>query len=170
VRVGRKLANFRHLLPANLSLLENQSVWGVTDGALMNGHLFMTLTALIVDDEPHICQVAGVALRAVGCHVVFAADGEQAWRAIQADCPDIVVTDIQMPKIDGIQLVRLIRSTPKFAALPIILLTAKGLELRQFDSELVGDCDIVSKPFSPAALARRVHAILSARAAEVVAT
>ena len=133
-------------------------------------YMQMSLNALIVDDEPHICRVAAVALSAVGCTVVTVADGEQAWREIQADCPDILVTDIQMPKIDGIQLVRLIRSTPELAALPIVLLTAKGLELKQFDSRLVDSCEVVSKPFSPAALARRIHAILSARTAEAVAT
>ena len=128
----------------------------------------MSLTALIVDDEPHIRRVAELALRSVGCTVIAAHNGEQAWEEIQSRCPDILVSDVQMPKIDGIELVRLIRTTPESANLPIILLTAKGFELRQSDSELVQTCEIICKPFSPAALSRRVHEILSARVAEAV--
>ena len=130
----------------------------------------MSLTALIVEDEPHIRRVAELALRAVGCTVIVAANGEQAWEEIQANCPDILVSDVQMPKIDGIELVRLIRSTPEFAGLPIILLTAKGFELRQSDSELMLTCEIICKPFSPAALSRRVHEILSAQVAAMATT
>lgn len=130
----------------------------------------MSLTALIVDDEPHILRVAELALKAVGCTVTSAHDGEQAWRAVQENRPDILISDIQMPKMDGLQLVRLIRSTPQFAALPVILLTAKGLELQHIEPELIRDCTIVSKPFSPAALSRRVYEILSARVGEAATT
>lgn len=139
-------------------------------GAQLIGHMLMSLTALIVDDEPHIRRVAELALRAVGCTVASASNGEQAWEEIQASCPDILVSDVQMPKIDGIELVRLIRTTPEFADLPIILLTAKGFELRQSDSELIETCEIICKPFSPTALSRRVHEILAGRAATVAAT
>lgn len=130
----------------------------------------MPLTALVVDDEPHIRRVVELALRAVGCIVDSAADGEQAWHKIQAHCPDLLITDVQMSKINGLQLVRLIRGTPKFAALPIILLTAKGLELQHRGLDEVGACEIIAKPFSPAALARRAYEILAARAGEAVAT
>ena len=129
----------------------------------------MSLTALIVDDEPHIRKVAELALKAIGCEVISACDGEQAWEEIQHKCPDILVSDVQMPKIDGIELVRLIRATPEFAGLPIIMLTAKGFELQQSESELVSDCEIICKPFSPAALSRRVYEMLSARIAEASA-
>ncbi len=130
----------------------------------------MSLTALIVDDEPHILRVAALALKAIGCNAVLATDGEQAWDQIQEARPDILISDIQMPNMDGIQLVRLIRSTPKFADLPIILLTAKGLELKQFEPELAEKCDIVTKPFSPAALSRRVYELLSAQVGEANVT
>ncbi|MBC8356713.1 MAG: response regulator [Planctomycetes bacterium] len=128
----------------------------------------MSLNALIVDDEPHIRRVAELALKAVGCTVISATDGEQAWEEIQANRPDILVSDVQMPKMDGVQLVRLIRSTPEFAKLPIVLLTAKGFELQQSESETLASCDVVCKPFSPAALARHVHRILTECAAEQV--
>lgn len=130
----------------------------------------MSRTALIVDDEPHIRRVAGVALRAIGCTVVSAVNGEQAWEEIQHSRPDILVSDVQMPKIDGLQLVRLVRSEPALADLPIILLTAKGFELQQADSEQTATCEVMCKPFSPAALSRRVFEILSDQAADMVAT
>ncbi|MDA1053409.1 MAG: response regulator [Planctomycetota bacterium] len=128
----------------------------------------MSRRALIVDDEPHIRRVAELALRAVDCTVVSVSNGEEAWHEIQANCPDIVVSDVQMPKLDGLQLLRLIRTTPEYASLPVILLTAKGYELLQSDSGLLDTCDIIHKPFSPAALSRRVHETLSARVAAAV--
>ncbi len=129
----------------------------------------MSLNALIVDDEPHILRVAELALKAIGCNSETAADGEQAWEKIQENCPDVLISDVQMPKLDGVQLVRLVRSTPEFADLPVILLTAKGLELQQVGSELVDNCDIITKPFSPMALSRRVYQILSAKVSEAAA-
>lgn len=129
----------------------------------------MSFTALIVDDEPHIRRVAELSLRAIGCTVISASNGEQAWEEIQHNCPDILVSDVQMPKLDGLQLLRLVRDTPAYANLPIILLTAKGFELQQSDSLLMDSCEIVCKPFSPAALSRRVHEKLSKQAPKVTA-
>ncbi|MCA9121599.1 MAG: response regulator [Planctomycetaceae bacterium] len=130
----------------------------------------MSLTALVVDDEPHIRRVAELAIRATGCKVISACNGEQAWEEIQVNCPDILVSDVQMPKIDGIELVRMIRATPAIANLPVILLTAKGFELHQDDSEQTRACEIICKPFSPAALSRRVHQILASRLARTAST
>lgn len=129
----------------------------------------MSFTALVVDDEPHIRRVAELALRSIGGTVISASDGEQAWEEVQASCPDILVSDVQMPKMDGLHLVGLIRATPEFAGLPIILLTAKGFELQQSNSQPAQDCEIICKPFSPAALARRVHEILAKSTAKLPA-
>ena len=121
--------------------------------------------AIIVDDEPHILRVAELSLKTIGCEVLTARDGEQAWKAIQKRCPDILVTDVQMPKIDGIQLVQLVRESPALADMPILLLTAKGIELSLAESDLVQSCTIVSKPFSPSALARQTYRMLTKSAA-----
>lgn len=117
--------------------------------------------AIVVDDEPHIRRVAELALRAIGCEVGSASDGEQAWRAIEQRCPQVLVSDVQMPKINGVELVRMIRESAEFADLPIVLLTAKGYELSQDDSALIQSCDIICKPFSPAALSRHVQGVLA---------
>ncbi len=121
----------------------------------------MSFTAVIVDDEPHIRRVAELALRAVGCAVRAASNGEEALELIREQCPDILVSDVQMPKMDGLQLVSALRSDPATELLPIILLTAMGFELQQADGAQVESCDIVCKPFSPAALSRRVYETLS---------
>ncbi len=130
----------------------------------------MSFTAVIVDDEPHIRRVAELALRAVGCSVRAASNGEEAFDLIREECPDILVSDVQMPKVDGIQLVTMLRADTATQDLPIILLTAKGFELQQATSEQVESCDIVCKPFSPAALSRRVYETLSAQLAQSTAT
>lgn len=130
----------------------------------------MSFKAVMVDDEPHIRRVAELALRAVGCTVRTASNGQEAWDLIQDDRPDILVSDVQMPKIDGIQLVSLVRSNSTTHDLPIILLTAKGFELQQSESERLDSCDIVCKPFSPAALSRRAYDILSKQVAQPAAT
>ncbi len=125
----------------------------------------MSFKAVMVDDEPHIRRVAELALRATGCAVRTACNGEQALELIRAECPDILVSDVQMPKMDGLQLVSALRMDPATQQLPIILLTAKGFELQQADGLQVDTCDIMCKPFSPAALSRRVYEILSAQPA-----
>jgi len=121
--------------------------------------------AIIADDEPHILRVAELALKSIGCEVLTVRDGEQAWKAIQNRRPDILVSDVQMPKIDGIQLVQLIRESAELRDMPILLLTAKGFELADTESEDVNSCAIVSKPFSPNALARQAYSMLTAAAA-----
>jgi CheY-like chemotaxis protein len=126
--------------------------------------------ALVVDDEPHIRRVAELAIRAIGCEVVCAVDGREAWRLIQERKPDVLVSDVQMPNINGIQLVNLIRTSEEYSDLPIVLITAKGYELPGEVAELIKTCHVVCKPFSPAALSRHVLALLKALADNTPAT
>ena len=84
-------------------------------------------TVLVVDDSAMDRQLAAGILRKFGgWHAIFAADGHQALAAIERDRPDIVLTDLQMPEMDGLQLVRAIRD--KFPMIPVILMTAHGSE------------------------------------------
>lgn len=117
--------------------------------------------ALVVDDEPHIRRVAELAMQSIGCEVETACDGEQAWSLIQCRGPSVLVSDVQMPKMNGVELIQLVRESSESRDIPIVLLTAKGFELSQDDSELIKSCNIMCKPFSPAALARHVYEVLT---------
>ena len=121
----------------------------------------MLKEVLLCDDEPHILRAAEFKLKRAGFQVRCASDGEEAWRAIQDRCPDLVVTDCQMPRMDGLQLVARIRQHDKTAALPVLMLTAKGLELKQeISQDDMGVIDILFKPFSPRELCQRVQKAL----------
>src|SRR5688572_1081422 len=81
------------------------------------------------DDEAHITRAISMKLTKGGFRVETACDGQAGWEAICRERPDLVVTDYQMPRMDGLELCRTIRSNPETRDIPIILLTAKGFEL-----------------------------------------
>src|SRR5687768_6128725 len=93
----------------------------------------MTKRLLLCDDEVHILRAAEFKLKRVGYDVRSCFDGQEALEAILADPPDMVVTDYQMPRMDGLQLIARLREEKSTAHLPIMLLTAKGLELDNMD-------------------------------------
>jgi two-component system alkaline phosphatase synthesis response regulator PhoP len=116
----------------------------------------MAPKVLLVDDELHILRAAEFKLKREGYDVICASDGEEAWERMRAARPDIVVTDYQMPRLNGLELVERLRQHTEFADLPVLMVTAKGYELSRNELGL----DIVSKPFSPRELCRRVGAAL----------
>ena len=121
---------------------------------------------LICDDEVHILRAAEFKLKRAGHEVRTAFDGEEAWQAIQAEMPDMLITDYQMPRLDGLQLIARCRQAPATAGLPIVLLTAKGLELDQ--PGLIAKFKlgaIFGKPFSPRELQSRVEQMVGKPAA-----
>jgi DNA-binding response OmpR family regulator len=124
----------------------------------------MSFSILLADDESHILRAAEIKFKRSGFDVRCAADGQEAWELIEQQRPDILITDCQMPRLDGLGLVRRIRETPAVANLPVVMLTAKGYELR---SEKVQDhlqlCAVLAKPFSPRELVSQVEAILAER-------
>lgn len=118
---------------------------------------------LIVDDEPHIRRLLAARLTADGFEVAEADDGEQGLESIEEFPPDLVLLDLMMPGADGLEVLGRIRSEPRHAAIPVIILTAKGQDT---DRELAftgGATDFVTKPFSPMKLLARIHEILDAR-------
>jgi two-component system, OmpR family, alkaline phosphatase synthesis response regulator PhoP len=121
---------------------------------------------LLCDDELHIVCAAEIKLSRAGYTVRIARDGEEAWESILKDKPDAVVTDVQMPRCDGLELVRRIRGNAETKDLPVILLTAKGLE---FDREAVirqwNLVEVLSKPFSPRELVGLIQGIFGEVAA-----
>lgn len=112
---------------------------------------------LIVDDEPHLREVVRYALERDGYAVREASDGRAALAEIARQPPDLVVLDVLMPELDGIEVCRRLRAT---TTLPIVFLSSRGEELdRVLGLELGGD-DYVTKPFSPRELVSRVKAVL----------
>ena len=116
---------------------------------------------LLCDDEIHIVRAAEIKLARAGYDVEIARDGQAAWEAIQRRKPDMLITDCQMPRLDGLGLIRRVREDPTTADLPIFMLTAKGLELpRDRLAEQWDVAAIIAKPFSPRELLQRVNAAL----------
>jgi DNA-binding response OmpR family regulator len=112
---------------------------------------------LIVDDEPNIREVVGLYLRRDGHDVVSAADGEEALEVFRESEPDLVVLDLMLPKISGLEVCRRMRAVRR---VPLIMLTARGEEEERIVGLSLGADDYVVKPFSPRALAARVAAVL----------
>jgi DNA-binding response OmpR family regulator len=120
---------------------------------------------LVVDDEPQICDVVELYLRREGFEVETAHDGETALNAVRHNPPDLVVLDVMMPKVNGLEVTRLVHEQFN---IPIIMLTSRGEEADKIVGLETGADDYVVKPFSPKELAVRVKAVL--RRAGVAAT
>ncbi len=114
-------------------------------------------TVLVVDDEPKIIQLARDYLEHAGFDVLTARDGEAALAAIRSAKPDLVVLDLGLPGLDGLDVTRAVR---KDLNVPIIMLTARGEETDKLVGLELGADDYLTKPFSPKELVARVRAVL----------
>ena len=122
----------------------------------------MAKRILLCDDEMHILRAAEFKFKRAGYDVVCASDGQEGWEQVLALRPDIIVTDCQMPRLNGLQLAERIKSTPETSALPVIMLSAKGFELSSQElREQFGIRCLMAKPFSPRELFARVEAVLA---------
>lgn len=115
---------------------------------------------LLVDDEPDIVALLSYNLKKEGFSVDTAADGEAALAKIRGQKFDLVILDLMLPDIQGIDLCKMIRNNPHTVTLPIIMLTAKGEEIDKVIGLEVGADDYVTKPFSPRELTARIKAVL----------
>ena len=122
-------------------------------------------TILVVDDEPNIAELIELYLSREGYHVVKAGAGEAAVRAAAEHRPRLVVLDIGLPDIDGLEVCRRLRQT---STIPVIFLTARDSEVDRVVGLELGADDYVTKPFSPPELVARVKAVL--RRADPAAT
>jgi DNA-binding response OmpR family regulator len=114
-------------------------------------------SVLVVDDEPKIAQLARDYLEHAGFTVLVAGDGISAVQTASTRQPDLVVLDLGLPGIDGLEVMRRIRAT---GSTPIVLLTARDTELDKLLGLELGADDYVTKPFSPRELVARVRAVL----------
>jgi phosphate regulon transcriptional regulator PhoB len=115
---------------------------------------------LIVDDEADIVELVSYNLKKEGFTVDSASDGEAALTKIRKGTYTLVILDLMLPGIQGMELCRILRNDPKTAALPIIMLTAKGEEVDKILGLEMGADDYMAKPFSPRELIARVKAVL----------
>jgi DNA-binding response OmpR family regulator len=112
---------------------------------------------LVVDDEPHIVELVRYNLEQDGFDVRVAYDGHAALQAARSERPDLIVLDLMLPYVDGLEICRTLR---RESAVPILVLTAKDSELDRVVGLETGADDYVTKPFSPRELVARVRAIL----------
>jgi DNA-binding response OmpR family regulator len=120
----------------------------------------VTSVVLVVEDEPDIRNLLVVNLTREGFRCRTAATGAEALRAVKAGAPDLVVLDLMLPEMDGLEVCRRLRQDPGTASLPIIMLTAKADEVDRILGLEMGADDYVAKPFSPKELVARVRAVL----------
>lgn len=122
----------------------------------------MTHRIVACDDESHITRAVSMKLSRAGFTVETAADGQFGWEAIRREPPALLITDYQMPRLDGLGLIRRLREDPATREIPVILLTAKGYELNH--DELIRELQLTAimvKPFSPRDLLEKVREILN---------
>jgi two-component system phosphate regulon response regulator PhoB len=115
---------------------------------------------LVVEDEPDIRALIVHHLTGDGFRCRTAGDGAEALARLRAGVPDLVVLDLMLPGIDGLELTRRVRAEPAWAGLPIIMLTAKADEVDRVVGLEMGADDYIAKPFSPKELLARVRAVL----------
>ena len=115
---------------------------------------------LVVDDEEPIQELLRFNLEKEGYLVCVAKDGQEALKQVENDQPDLLVLDLMLPGMDGLEVCRKLRSNPKFQQIPIIMLTAKGEEIDKILGLELGADDYMTKPFSPRELLARIKARL----------
>jgi DNA-binding response OmpR family regulator len=112
---------------------------------------------LVIDDDPTMCEVVARYLEREGFQVAAASDGDAGLRDALATLPDLVVLDLMLPGLDGLEVFRRLRSV---APIPVVMLTARGDEDDRVAGLELGADDYVAKPFSPRELTARVRAVL----------
>ncbi|GIV88092.1 MAG: DNA-binding response regulator [Chloroflexus sp.] len=120
----------------------------------------MKRTILVVDDEPGIVKIAHDYLERAGFHVISAGDGPSALRLARQEHPSLIVLDLMLPGMDGLDVTRALRQDPLTAGVPIIMLTARVEETDRLIGLELGADDYITKPFSPRELVARVRAVL----------
>ena len=117
-------------------------------------------TILAVDDEVHILELISFNLKAAGYHVVTALTGEEALKRCEVERPSLVLLDIMLPGIDGLEVCRRLKGDRMTSNIPIIMLTARGDEVDKILGLELGADDYITKPFSVRELGARVKSLL----------
>lgn len=120
----------------------------------------MSGNILIVDDEPAICALLAFNLDKAGYHTIEAANGHAALELTRKIKLDLIILDLMLPGIDGMEVCRILKGQQQTAGIPIIMLTAKSDEIDKIIGLELGADDYMTKPFSPRELVARVKAVL----------
>lgn len=123
---------------------------------------------LIADDEAHILHIVSLKLRNAGYEVDTAEDGEDALHKIREQPPDLLITDLQMPFLNGLELCVELRRDPDLRELPALLLTARGASLEGHELARTNIRGVMSKPFSPREVLLKVESLLKPEGSEAV--
>jgi DNA-binding response OmpR family regulator len=115
---------------------------------------------LIVDDEPNIVISLEYLMRREGWDPAVAGDGEAALAALEEATPDLVILDVMLPRLNGFEVCRRLRADPRWRALPILMLTAKGRDVEVEKGLGLGADEYVTKPFSTKDLIERIRVLL----------
>jgi len=115
---------------------------------------------LLVDDEPGLRTAVQTYLQDEGFDVTTAVDGEEGWEKVQKLLPDVVVSDVMMPRCDGYELLKRIREDERLGGTPVIFLTAKGMTVDRTQGYQAGVDDYIPKPFDPDELVARIRNVV----------
>ncbi len=121
---------------------------------------------LVVDDEEDLLELIGYNLGKEGYRVSYATSGEEALQKAKAELPGLIVLDLLLPNVDGLEVCKSLKTNPKTQHIPIVMLTAKGEEIDEVMGLEVGADDYIVKPFSPRVLLARIKAVLRRKAKE----
>lgn len=124
----------------------------------------MPAKILLVDDEPGVRESVQAYLEDSGYQVQTAASAKDAWEILQKDQLDLVISDLMMPQVDGHQFLKQMRDDPRFVAMPVVFLTARGMKSDRISGYQAGCDAYLSKPFDPEELIAIVQNILQRRA------
>jgi len=120
---------------------------------------------LVVDDEIHIVHIVAIKLRNNGYEVVTAENGQQGYELACEEMPDIIITDFQMPILNGLEFVRKLRENEQTGDIPVVMLTARGFSIDDEQKKQLNISECLSKPFSPRELLMNIEDILHSRQA-----
>lgn len=126
----------------------------------------MKAKILIAEDEPDALELIAFNLETAGFSILKASDGRQALEVTRAKAPDLVILDVMLPEITGLEVCKVLRNDPETASIPILILTAKAEEIDRVLGFELGADDYLTKPFSPRELVLRVRALLRRSQAE----
>jgi DNA-binding NarL/FixJ family response regulator len=130
----------------------------------------MAARLLLVDDEPGLREAVQAYLEDSGYTVRAASNAREAWELLQQQLPDLVISDIMMPQVDGYQFLKQMREDERFKATPVIFLTARGMKADRISGYQAGCDAYIPKPFDPDELIAIVENVLARRAAAVGST
>jgi DNA-binding NarL/FixJ family response regulator len=126
----------------------------------------MTENLLLVDDEPGLREAVQAYLEDSGFNVVTAGNAQIAWQTLEDYSPDLVITDVMMPQVDGYQFLKQLREDPRFRKLPVVFLTARGMTKDRIQGYDAGCDAYLSKPFDPDELVSIVKNLLKRGSAD----